>query len=126
MSLGNRDVIIRHLFAIAFGAADPGLAGRMLTYVSPKGVVDQTQVDSLIAAVRDQTGHVVRMAEEAWGTDVLDNAGLTVDALTAELEDLPTKIRHVVDCTARQVSDLYTTVQVFAEGLAARGESPSL
>ena len=44
MSLGNRDVIIRHLFAIVFGAAEPGLAGRMLEYVAPKGEVVQAVV----------------------------------------------------------------------------------
>ena len=37
VSLGNRDVLVRHLNAIAFGAAEPGLAGRMFDYVSPKG-----------------------------------------------------------------------------------------
>ena len=41
VSLGNRDVLIRHLYAIAFGAAEPGLAGRMVEYVSPKGEVKQ-------------------------------------------------------------------------------------
>ena len=28
ISLGNPDVVLHHLSAIAFGAADPGLAGR--------------------------------------------------------------------------------------------------
>ncbi len=28
VSLGNRDVLVRHLYAIAFGAAEPGLAGQ--------------------------------------------------------------------------------------------------
>jgi len=37
LALGNRDVVLRHLNAIVFGAANPGLAGRMDSYVSPMG-----------------------------------------------------------------------------------------
>jgi ATP-dependent helicase YprA (DUF1998 family) len=33
LSLGNRDVLVRHLNAIVMGAAEPGLAGRMVEYV---------------------------------------------------------------------------------------------
>lgn len=117
MSLGNRDVIIRHLFAIVFGAAEPGLAGRMLEYVAPKGEVVQAEVNALIEAVGEQTDHAISIAEEAWGADVLDNAGLSVDELKANLDGLPKRIQYVIDCTARQVRELYTTVEFFAEGL---------
>jgi hypothetical protein len=30
LNLGNRDVIVRHLYAIAFGATNPGISGRMV------------------------------------------------------------------------------------------------
>lgn len=67
MSLGNRDVLIRHLYAIVFGAAEPGLAGRMLDYVTPKGEVVQDSVSELIEAVGAQTEHALAVAKEAWG-----------------------------------------------------------
>jgi len=35
VALGNRNVIIRHLNAIAFSISEPGIAGRMVEYVSP-------------------------------------------------------------------------------------------
>ena len=76
VSLGNKDVLIRHLHAIAFGAAEPGLAGRMREYVSPRGEVDQNAVNSLIEAVKAQIEHALAVATEAWNRDVLAVAGL--------------------------------------------------
>jgi hypothetical protein len=35
LALGNRDVLLRHINAIVFSATEPGLAGRMVEYVSP-------------------------------------------------------------------------------------------
>ncbi len=117
VSLGNRDVIIRHLFAIAFGAAEPGLAGRMLEYVSAKGEVNQVTVDQLVAGVRAKVDHSLSVAQEAWGADVLDRAGLSSDELRRFLEELPSRIRHVIDCTALQVKELHQAVAYYAEGL---------
>src|SRR5690606_19876682 len=37
VSLGNRDVLLRHLAAIAFGMAEPGLSGKMASYVTIDG-----------------------------------------------------------------------------------------
>jgi Zn-finger nucleic acid-binding protein len=62
VSLGNRDVLVRHLYAIAFGAAEPGLARRMVEYVKPSGDINQEAVDDLIAAVKAQAGHVLAVA----------------------------------------------------------------
>ena len=120
MSLGNRDVLIRHLYAIVFGAAEPGLAGRMLDYVTPKGEVVQDSVSELIEAVGAQTEHALTVAKEAWGADVLANAGLDDDRPRSLLQKLPERIQHVMDCTARQVHDLYQSVEFFAEGLDRR------
>ena len=117
VSLGNRDVIIRHLFAIAFGAAEPGLAGRMLEYVSPKGDVNQDAVDQLVAAVSAKVDHTVSVAEEAWKSDVLDRAGLSSEQLRRYLDELPVRIKHVIDCTALQVKELHQAVAYYAEGL---------
>jgi hypothetical protein len=117
VSLGNRDVIIRHLFAIAFGAAEPGLAGRMVDYVSPKGDVNQDVVDQLVAAVSAKVDHTVSVAQEAWKSDVLDRAGLSSAQLRRYLDELPARIKHVIDCTALHVKELYQAVAYFAEGL---------
>lgn len=117
LSLGNRDVLVRHLYAIVFGAAEPGLSGRMLDYVSPKGQINQQAVDELIQAIHAQTDHGLAVAQEAWGAEVLGNAGLDETQLRAYLADLPRRIQHVVDCTARQVVELHRAVATYAEGL---------
>jgi hypothetical protein len=57
LSLGNRDVMLRHLNAIAFGAAQPGLAGRMDAYVSPMGEIRDEAFHELIEAIRAQFDH---------------------------------------------------------------------
>ncbi len=117
LTLVNRDVLVRHLSAIAFGAATPGLAGKMKEYVTTNGTVNQEAINSLIEAVRAQTGHALTVAREAWGADVLAKAGLDEAQLLAYLHELPGRIQHVVDCTARQVKDLREPVEQFAEGL---------
>ena len=117
VSLGNRDVLVRHLYAIAFGAAEPGLAGRMVEYVKPSGDINQEAVDALIAAVKAQAGHALAVARQAWGDDVLAKAGLNEAKLMALLEKLPERIQYVVNCTARQVLELRQPVVSFAEGL---------
>lgn len=83
VSLGNRDVLARHLAAIAFGAATPGLAGKMVEYVAPNGTVNQEGVNALIEAIRNQTEHTLTVAREAWGADVLTRAGLDETRLRA-------------------------------------------
>ena len=117
VSLGNRDVIVRHLYAIVFGAAEPGLAGRMVEYVKPSGEINQAAVDALIAAVKAQSGHALEVARQAWGADVLTKAGLDEAKLLALLEALPGLLQNVVDCTARQVIELRQPVESFAVGL---------
>src|SRR5271165_3591518 len=113
----NRDVLVRHLNAIAFGAAEPGLAGRMFDYVSPKGEVKSDAVDALIEAVKAQIDHALAVANDAWKKDVLAVAGWDPEQLRKHLERLPERIKHVVECTARQVAELHQTVATYAEGL---------
>ena len=120
MSLGNRDVLLRHLYAIAFGAAEPGLAGRMLEYVSPKGDVVQEKVTELINAVAAQTEHAIAVARAAWGDVVLAKAGLSEGDLRGYLEKLGARIQNVMDCTARQVKELHQSVAIYAELLDKR------
>jgi replicative superfamily II helicase len=120
VSLGNRDVIMRHLYAIAFGAAVPGLAGRMLEYVTATGNVNQEAVDQLIAAVSSQIDHSLSVAQEAWGSDVLDRAGLSLQQLRDTLNQLPQRIRYVLDCTALQVKELRQAIDDYSERLNHR------
>ncbi|MEI6778901.1 MAG: helicase-related protein, partial [Chloroflexales bacterium] len=113
LALGNRDVILRHMSAIAFGAAEPGLAGKMLAYINPQGVIDQVAVDALIAGVRAQFDHTVEVAEAAWGADILPAAGLRADDLRASLERLPERTQDVFQRMARQVVELRQSIERF-------------
>jgi len=120
ISLGNRDVVLRHLSAIAFGAAEPGLAGRMLEYVSEQGEVKTEAVSALIAAVQAQTGHALQMAGQAWGNAILRECGLTEESLAAHLASLPARINDVALRTARQVQELRAALERFYTTLQGR------
>ncbi len=120
LSLGNRDVIVRHLYAVAFGAAEPGLSGRMAEYVTPRGDVNHEQVEALVAGVTAQSDYAVRMALAAWGEDVLAQSGFTPDDLRAKLNELPDRIRHAVNVTALQVATLRQALDRYADTLDGR------
>ncbi|MBI3796502.1 MAG: DUF1998 domain-containing protein, partial [Deltaproteobacteria bacterium] len=120
LTLGNRDVILRHLNAIAFGAAEPGLAGKMIEYVSPIGEIKQEALEALITGVRAQIEYALSLARNAWGTDVLTAAGLDEAALRARLEKLPARIQDVIDRTARQVRELRTALDLYSAELRNR------
>ncbi|GAB4215213.1 MAG: DEAD/DEAH box helicase [Roseiflexaceae bacterium] len=113
LSLGNRDVILRHLSAIAFGTAEPGLAGAMLAYINQQGEIDQPEVDALIAGVAAQRDHALELARSAWGDGILAAAGLGEAELRAFLDALPARIQDVIDRTARQVIELRRTIERF-------------
>ena len=117
LALGNRDVIARHLNAIALGAAEPGLAGRMLDYVSKQGDVNQEALDALITGVQAQFSHAIDLAYHAWESTVLTEAGLTKADLQASLEKLPQQIQDLVNRTAYQVQQLRMAVKTFYEDL---------
>jgi hypothetical protein len=120
MSLGNRDVMLRHLSAIAFGAAEPGLAGHMLEYVSEQGEIKTDMVNALVAAVQAQTGYALQLARQAWGDAILRECGLTEEALQAHLESLPARINDVALRTARQVQELRAALERFSATLQGR------
>jgi hypothetical protein len=120
VNLGNRDVIVRHLYAIVFGAANPGLSGKMVDYVEPKGTLKEEAITALIEAVKLQTDHAIRLARDAWGPDVLGRAQLTEDELRQHLSSLPERVRHLFECTARQVIELRTALERYVEQLQGR------
>jgi hypothetical protein len=115
-SLANRDVLLRHAAAIAFGAAEPGLAGQMAEYVSVNGSVQQATVDGLKNAVAAQVEHATKLAMEAFGQQ-LSEAGIDEAALRSHLSSLSARIQYVVDCTAQQVQELRQSIQRFSEQL---------
>jgi hypothetical protein len=120
LALGNRDVLLRHINAILFSAADPGLAGRMVEYVSPSGEVKQEVVDALIEGIRAQYAHGLQMAHEAFGQAILTAAGLDDDQLHAHIEGLPARVQDVVERTARQVIELRQPLDQLAQQLMGR------
>lgn len=120
VSLGNRDVILRHLSAIAFGAAEPGLAGRMVEYVSAEGQIATEKVRELVDAVRAQSGYALELARDAWGPEILDACGLNEEALRTHLDQLPARVQRVMDATARQVLDLRQPLEAYAANVIGR------
>lgn len=117
LALGNRDVIFRHLNAIAFGAAEPGLAGKMVEYVSPQGDIKQEAVDALINGVQAQCDRAVTLAQEAWEEIVLNEAGLSETQLREHLKTLASRIQDVINRTARQVKELRTALDTYSAEL---------
>jgi len=113
LALGNRDVILRHLNAVVFGLAEPGLAGRMAEYVSPMGEVKKDAVEGLITAIRAQFGQALIMARHAFGTDVFMASQFDEAALQKHLESLPAKIEDVFNRTARQVIQLRQALEAY-------------
>lgn len=113
LALGNRDTILRHLSAIAIGAAEPGLAGKMLQYINQQGQVNQAEVDALLVGVQAQIDHALELARTAWGEQILPAAGLSEADLRAHLERLPARMQDVIDRTARQVIELRAAVERF-------------
>jgi hypothetical protein len=107
IGLGNRDVVVRHLNGIAFGAAEPGLAGRMGDYITLKGELVTERVDELISAVEQCFPYAVRLALSAWGETILDPLGLnSEEALGTELARLPARVRDLFDRVRLQVRAL--------------------
>lgn len=116
IGLGNRDVVVRHLHAIVFGAADPGLAGRMAEYISIQGELAQAKVDALVAGLEQQFPHATALALDAWGPDVLVPAGLgTADALAAVLAELPQRVRDLFDRVRLQILKLQEAIDRWNE-----------
>lgn len=124
LSLGNRDIILRHLGAIIFGAADPGLSGKMVDYISPTGEIQQAKIDELIQAINAKTGHALALARDIWGEEVFSAAGLREEDLQAMIARLPERIQDVFNRTSRQVKELRTTIESFSESLR-RGPAAS-
>lgn len=116
IGLGNRDVVQRHLNAIAFGASEPGLSGKMADYISIKGELNKEKVDDLIDAVTRKCDFAAEMALKAWGKDILEPAGFeSYEKLKNSLSELPSKIRNLFDRVRLQIIQLEETIQRWSE-----------
>lgn len=116
VSLSNRDVIVRHLNAIALGSADPGLAGRMGDYLTLKGELLSEPIDRLIAAFEEQFDYASDLALEAWGPPVLEPAALSSkDKLLAVLHEQPARVRDLFDRVAHQIRELQQRVHQWSD-----------
>jgi Lhr-like helicase len=116
VALANRDVVLRHLNAIAFGLAVPGLAGRMIDYVTLQGDLVEEAVDALIDALQAQRFAAADVALRAWGPAVLSPLALdSREALVAELEKLPQRIRDAFDRVRYQIRALQGTIERWAQ-----------
>jgi hypothetical protein len=121
VGLGNRDVTLRHLHAIVFGAAEPGLGGRMEEYISLNGELKQAPIDSLVGALEAKFEHATELAMTAWGNDVRVPAGLTTEQDVREaLARLPAAVRVVFDRVALQIRQLEAAIQTGLAGLKQR------
>jgi hypothetical protein len=117
ISLGNRDVLKRHLYAIVFGAADPGLGGKMADYILTEGQIKTDAVSALIEGIKAKTEYAIELALQSWGKNTLERAGLSAADLRTYLSELPVRIQHVIDCTSRQVIELRQALDFFAQSL---------
>jgi hypothetical protein len=120
LALGNRDVIFRHLNAIAFGLSETGLPGKMLDYVSANGEIKQEAVDALIAGINAQSDRAISLALAAWESHVLVEAHIGEIELRDSLAKLPAKIQDIIDRTARQVIELRKALESYYQELIGK------
>ncbi len=119
--LGNRDAVLRHVYAISCGLAEPGLAGRMAEYITFEGKIIQEKVDELLDGVRATIPVAVEIALDAFGKDILAEAGYNKDDLQSELEKLPDRIQEAMERTSVQVQKLRTAMDpAYYTGQGAR------
>lgn len=124
LSLGNRDIILRHINAIAFGASEPGLAGKMVEYIDPLGEIKQDKVDELINGVKNKNDHALELVKEAWGREIFVAAVLDEQKLRNVLSKLPDRIQDVFNRTSRQVKELREALDRYHREL--RGDRPAV
>lgn len=104
INLSNRDIVLRHLTAIAFGASDPGLAGRMEEYIDIHGALKTEPIAALKAGLSAQIGHAADLALAAWGPELLTGVGLADrDALVEALQRQIRKVDDLFERVAYQI-----------------------
>ncbi|NUQ74890.1 MAG: protein kinase [Polyangiaceae bacterium] len=118
IALGNRDVVVRHLNAIALGSSSPGLGGRMEEYLTVQGELQEEAIDALVKGFEAQFEEAADLALSAWKDEVLAPLGLSSKgALLDELRKQPARIRDLFDRVRRQIKELRQQVERYAENL---------
>lgn len=117
IALGNKDVIRRHLYAIVFGAAQPGLASKMMEYIDPRGARKEEVISELLVAIRSQFNYGVELAFDAWGEDVLADANISKEELIKWASELPEKVEDIFNRISRQVMELRRTLETYYQEL---------
>ncbi|ACY13366.1 DEAD/DEAH box helicase [Haliangium ochraceum] len=121
VGLSNRDVVVRHLHAIAFSLAEPGLMGRMVEYIRVNGELVQESVDALVDGLQGSFEQAAALAFEAWGEDILTPLGLgSVAALRTVLDELPARVRDLFARVQFQIQELHRTIEQWVS--QARGD----
>lgn len=115
VGLGNRDVVVRHLNAIALGEAEPGLKGRMGDYITLQGALVDEAVNELVAAFEARFDSAADLALKAFGQDVLGPAGLeTREKLLEILAAQPARVRSLFDRVRLQILELQQRIDQWA------------
>lgn len=123
-SLSNKDVVIRHLSAVALGAADPGLAGRMAQYVTLQGEVIPAEIDMLVSSFEGCFNHAADLVMKAWGAAILEPLGLASKAALVEaLKGQSARIRDLFDRVAYQIKQLQAQIDVWTQMDQGRGHA---
>jgi hypothetical protein len=110
--LGNQDAVVRHLHAIACGLATPGVPSKMGDFINFEGKVQQEVADQFKAGLTAAVDPALQIALDAFGPDVLKEAGFTADHLRDRLLAFPTGVQNAIDRTAVQVSRLRSALDV--------------
>ena len=108
--LGNRDAFVRHMYAIALGLTEPGLAGRMAEYISFNGVINQKKVDELLAGIISSIPMALEVIWDAFQSDVLPQFDYSRELLKSKLDELPGRVQDAIQRTSIQVQKLHTSM----------------
>jgi hypothetical protein len=116
IGLGNRDVVLRHLHALAFGSANPGLQGRMGAYMNLQGQLNEEAIKELVDGLRAEFPGAIALARRAWGEEILGPLGLWEEgALQASLEALAPRIDDLFARVRLQIIELHNRVQQWSD-----------
>ena len=124
ISLGNTDVLFRHIASIAFGITDPGLQGKMVSYISPMGEMQQQKVDELTNSIKENKDAIFAAVMKSFDKSIFEHSGVDEEKVKEFIEKLPVKIIDVLNRTRKQVLDLRKSLEIYYTEL--RGENASV
>jgi hypothetical protein len=124
VGLGNRDVVMRHLNAIAFGRSRVGLAGRMGHYVEVSGELKQAQIDELVQAVQASHEDAIRIAMATWEPEILQGARLdSHEAMLAALVASTAQTQKLFEAVGYQIRALDVAIENWKKTLQGRARA---